>query len=559
MPTGNASAGCEPCDFLVIGSGVAGLFTALKAARHGRVVLVTKRSATDSNTNYAQGGIATVLSPLDSYDQHIADTLQAGAGICRRDVVEHAVRSGPAVIRELLELGARFTPTADGASLQLGREGGHSANRIVHFRDQTGREIERALYSAVGAEPRIRLQENTLAVNLLGGRRESAQPAGEARIGGAYLLDTATGNIAPQPARVTVLATGGCGKAYLYTSNPDIATGDGIAMAYRAGARVANLEFVQFHPTCLYDPRGSRFLVSEAVRGEGGILRSAAGERFMSSYDSRAELAPRDIVARAIDMEMKKRGDKFVLLDVRHLGERFLRERFPNIYAECAAEGLAMERDLIPVVPAAHYMCGGVLVDRQGKTDLPGLYALGETSCTGLHGANRLASNSLLEALVYAERVVEDACARGLLAGPPPAAPPWSAAGTTSSYETVVLDHDWDVTRRLLWDYVGIVRSDDRLEVAEKRLQLLADAVEHYYWRYRLSMDLIELRNIELVGTLIVRCARFRAESRGLHHTQSHPQTNDAFRGDTVLSRFEPPHLLSIEAPVVTEPPPGRA
>jgi len=395
-------------------------------------------------------------------------------------------------------------------------------------------------------------------VNLLGGRRAPVQPWREAGIHGAYLLDTRSGEITTQAARVTILATGGCGKAYLYTSNPDVATGDGIAMAYRAGARVADLEFVQFHPTCLYDPKGSRFLVSEAVRGEGGILRNVAGERFMSRYDERGELAARDIVARAIDMEMKKRGDKYALLDVRHLGERFLRERFPNIYAECAAAGLALERDLVPVVPAAHYMCGGVLVDGHGKTDLPGLYALGEASCTGLHGANRLASNSLLEALVYADRVVEDARSRGLLAGPPPVAPPWSAAGTTDTYETVVLDHDWDVTRRLLWDYVGIVRSDERLEIADKRLQLLADAVEHYYWRYRISMDLVELRNIELVGQLIVRCARFRAESRGLHHTQSHPQTNDAFRGDTVLSRFESPHLLPTEVPIVTEPPRGN-
>jgi L-aspartate oxidase len=557
MPTGIPSASREPCDFLVIGSGVGGLFTALKAATSGRVVLATKRSATDSNTNYAQGGIATVLSPLDSYAQHVEDTLVAGAGICRRAIVEQAVQQGPRVIGELLALGARFSQSADGSALELGREGGHSANRIVHFRDQTGREVERALYAAVCAEPRIELRENTLAVNLVGGRRAAEQPQHETRVHGAYLLDTQSSEIAAQTARVTILATGGCGKAYLYTSNPDVATGDGIAMAYRAGARVADLEFVQFHPTCLYDPNGSRFLVSEAVRGEGGILRNVAGERFMLHYDERAELAPRDIVARAIDMEMKRRGDKYVLLDVRHLGERFLRDRFPNIYAECAAEGLRMERDLVPVVPAAHYMCGGVLVDASGKTDLPGLYALGETSCTGLHGANRLASNSLLEALVYPDRVLDDVRRRGLLDGPPPVAPPWSAAGTTAAYETVVLDHDWDVARRLLWDYVGIVRSDERLAIAEKRLQLLADAVEHYYWRYRLSMDLVELRNIELVGQLIVRCARFRTESRGLHHTLSHPHTDDALRGDTVLSRFEAPHLLPTTTPIVTEPPPG--
>jgi L-aspartate oxidase len=548
--------GAEPCDFLVLGSGVAGLFTALKAAAHGSVTLATKRRATDSNTNVAQGGIASVTSPLDSHDQHIADTLAAGAGICRRDVVEMAVRRGPAVIRELIELGTRFSRAADGDALALGREGGHSAHRIVHFADQTGREVERALYAAVCTRPGIRVLENTLAVNLLGGRRAAEQPPAASRVQGAYLLDAASGVVFPQPARVTVLATGGCGKAYLYTSNPDVATGDGIAMAYRAGARVADLEFVQFHPTCLYNPGGSRFLVSEAVRGEGGLLRNAAGEEFMERYDARRELAPRDVVARAIDMEMKRRGDKCVFLDVRHLGAEFLRHRFPNIYAACVAQGVHPERDLVPVVPAAHYMCGGVLVDLWGKTDLPGLYALGETACTGLHGANRLASNSLLEALVYSERVVEDAVGRGLLRGTPPEAAPWSAAGTTETYETVVLDHDWDETRRLLWDYVGIVRSDARLEIAAERLAVLRRDIERYYWRYRLSSDLVELRNIALVGELLVRSARFRCESRGLHHTLSHPETSDAFRGDTVLSRFDPPSLLPTEQPVITEPPP---
>jgi L-aspartate oxidase len=526
-------------DFLVIGSGVAGLMTALKAARHGSVVLATKRNATDSNSNYAQGGIAAVTSPLDSYEQHVADTLQAGAGICRLDVVEAAVRAGPAMIRELMELGARFSSHAPDGGLELGREGGHSANRIVHFQDQTGREVERALYAAVRAEPRIEVRENTLAVNLLGGRSDAAQPRADSAVCGAYLFDE---------------ATGGCGKAYLYTSNPDVATGDGIAMAYRAGARVADLEFVQFHPTCLYNPSGSRFLVSEAVRGEGGVLRNAAGEAFMARYDTRQDLAPRDVVARAIDLEMKRRGDKCVYLDGRHLREKFLRERFPNIYAACAAQGVRMEHDLVPVVPAAHYMCGGVLVDAHGKTDLPGLYALGETSCTGLHGANRLASNSLLEALVYAERVVQDVQDRGLLSGPSPAARPWSAEGTTATYETVVLDHDWDATRRVMWDYVGIVRTDERLEIAARRLAVLGEAIERYYWNYRLSPDLIELRNIELVGALIVRCAQFRRESRGLHHTLSWPDTDERFRGDTVLSRFEPPSLLPTQTPVVTEP-----
>ena len=544
----------EPCDWLIIGSGVGGLFTALTAARHGRVVLVTKRATTDSNTNYAQGGIATVLSPLDSYEQHVRDTLVAGAGICRRAVVERAVREGPAVIQRLLELGARFSRTADGSRLELGREGGHSTHRVVHFQDQTGREIERALQTAVQEDPAIEVRENTLAVNLLGGRQEAEQPLAESRVNGAYLLDPASGQVVAQTARVTVLATGGCGKAYLYTSNPDIATGDGVAMAFRAGARVADMEFVQFHPTCLYNPSGSRFLVSEAVRGEGAILRNAAGEAFMERYDERRELAPRDVVALAIDTEMKRRGDKCVFLDVRHLGVDFLRKRFPTIYEACLAQGVRMEHDPVPVVPAAHYMCGGVLVDLHGKTDLPGLYALGETACTGLHGANRLASNSLLEALVYADRVVADVLARGLLGGPPPAARPWSAEGTTDTYETVVLDHDWDATRRLMWDYVGIERSDERLEIAARRLALFAEAVERYYWHYKLSLDLVELRNIELVAQLVVRCARFRKESRGLHSTISWPRSSDDFLGDTVLSRFADTHLLPTATTIETEP-----
>jgi L-aspartate oxidase len=540
------------CDFLVVGSGVGGLLTALHAARHGEVVLATKRAATDSNTNWAQGGIAAVTDAADSFEQHVADTLAAGAGICRRDVVERVVRHGPAVIRELVERGARFTRAAGG--LALGREGGHSQHRIVHFADQTGREIERALYDAVRDEPRIAVREHCLAVDLLGGRGSEAQAARDAPVHGAYLLDVETGAIAPQAAAVTVLATGGCGKAYLYTSNPDVATGDGIAMALRAGARVANLEFVQFHPTCLYNPSGSRFLVSEAVRGEGAVLRNAAGEAFAARYDRRGDLAPRDVVARAIDIEMKRSGDKCVFLDARALGEAFLRRRFPNIYAACAAMGVAMERDLVPVVPAAHYMCGGILVDADGKTDLPRLYALGETSCTGLHGANRLASNSLLEALVYAECVVADALRRRLLDTPAPAPPPWRDSGTRDANESVLLDHDWDVARRSLWDHVGIVRSDERLEIARARLEVLQHDIDGYCERYRLSSDLVELRNIALVGATIVHCARFRKESRGLHHTSSWPELDPRFEGDTVLSRWLEPTLLPTATAVVTEP-----
>jgi L-aspartate oxidase len=516
------------CDVLVIGSGVGGLLTALKAARLGRVVVVTKRAAMESTTRYAQGGIASVMDGRDSYAAHVEDTLVAGAGICRASVVEMVVQSGPRAIRELMHLGARFSTHSDSTTLELGREGGHSANRIVHFKDATGREVERTLHAAVRAEPRITLLEDTLAVNLLGGRRSAVASDQDAAIEGAYVMD-ADGSI----------------------TAPDVATGDGIALAFRAGARVANMEFVQFHPTCLYDPAGSRFLVSEAVRGEGALLRNVAGEEFMQRYDARRELAPRDVVARAIDQEMKRRGDKCVHLDVRHLGVDFLQRRFPNIYAACEEMGLRMEKDLVPVVPAAHYMCGGVVVDQHGRTDLPGLYAVGETSCSGLHGANRLASNSLLEALVFAENVVADIEARGM----PPiprTAPPWSAAGTTPSFETVVLDHDWDAVRRLLWDYVGIVRSDERLELAAARLALMRQAIEGYYWRYRLSFDLVELRNLALIGELIVRCARFRRESRGLHHTLDWPQTSPEFQGDTVVSHFAGPSLLGTDEPLVT-------
>ncbi len=539
-------------DVLVIGSGVAGLLTALKAARLGSVRVVTKRRATDSSTRYAQGGIASVMHRDDSLGAHVEDTLRAGAGICRRPIVEMVIEEGPRMIRELMQLGARFSTDPASSDLELGREGGHSANRIVHFKDFTGQEVERALYAAVQRDPRIRVEEDALAINLLGGRHDADASRNEWTVHGAYVL-RADGSIIACRARATVLATGGCGKAYLYTSNPDVATGDGIAMAYRAGARIANMEFVQFHPTCLYDALGSRFLVSEAVRGEGAILRNGAHEEFMARYDARREMAPRDVVARAIDQEMKQRGDKFVHLDARHLGETFLRERFPSIYAACERLGLRMEKDLVPVVPAAHYMCGGVLVDSHGRTDLPGLYALGETACTGLHGANRLASNSLLEALVFASRVVDDMRERGLPERTPPVAP-WSAEGTTPTYETVILDHDWDAVRRLLWDYVGIVRSDARLELAEQRIGLLCNAIEGYYWRYRLSPDLIELRNLACVGRLIVQCARFRKESRGLHHTLNWPETLDAFAGDTVLSRFDAPRLVPTQQALTIEP-----
>ena len=529
---------------LIIGSGIAGLLTALHTAEWGDVLMVTKREVQEAATSYAQGGIASVMQSEDSFDAHIMDTLEAGGGLCRRQVVEAVVRAGPSMIAELLRLGTRFS---GGEELALGREGGHSANRIVHFKDQTGWEVHRALLAQARQHPRITVLENTLAVNLLGGQRGSDQQSATP-VFGAYVLDAETNGIFPIVSRVTVLATGGCGKAYLYTSNPDVATGDGIAMAWRAGARIANMEFVQFHPTCLYDPSGSRFLISEAVRGEGGILRNAAGEAFLSRYTPRAELAPRDIVARALDQEMKRTGDKCGYLDVSHIDRTYLKERFPAIHKACAAAGIDMGPQMIPVVPAAHYICGGILVDENGRTDLPHLYALGETSCTGLHGANRLASNSLLEALVYADRAVRDIEERQLLQTILPDVPPWSSAGTKDQYDTVVLDHDWDSVRRLLWDYVGIVRSEERLQIAANRITVLRRAIEGYYQQYRLSPDLVELRNLALVGDLIIQSALFRKESRGLHSTTDHPETDAAFCGDTVLSRYAAPSLLPAQA-----------
>jgi len=536
------------CDVLIIGSGIAGLLTALRLAPQARVLMVTKREVQESATSRAQGGIASVMEPGDTFEAHIRDTLDAGAGLCRRSVVESVVRNGPRMIAQLQELGTRFSGAA---SLELGREGGHSAHRIVHFKDQTGWEVHRALLAQARQHRNITILEDTLAVNLLGGKRNAGHEGADA-VFGAYVLDAPSRDIYPLVSRVTVLATGGCGKAYLYTSNPDVATGDGVAMAWRAGARIANMEFIQFHPTCLYDPQGSRFLISEAVRGEGGILRNAAGHAFMSEYDARAELAPRDIVARALDQELKRTGDKCCYLDVSHIDPEHLRSRFPAIHQACAAAGIDMGPDWIPVVPAAHYMCGGILVDENGQTDLPHLYALGETSCTGLQGANRLASNSLLEALVFANRAVDDIEARSLLQNALPDVPPWSAAGTTDRYDTVLLDHDWDLVRRLLWDHVGIVRSDQRLQIAASRMAVLRRAIEGYYWQYRLSPDLVELRNLALVGDLIIQSALFRKESRGLHATLDHPNTEAAFQGDTILRRGEDASLLSSQDPVIT-------
>jgi L-aspartate oxidase len=510
-------------DVLVLGSGIGGLMLALKAARHGRVLVLTKKRAEDASTNFAQGGIAAVFDPDDTFRAHERDTLRTGAGLCDAAVVRQVVREAPERVRELEALGVDFNRNAHGYA--LGREGGHSARRIVHASDFTGKAIERALVDRVRSHPRIRMMEDQLAVDLiLGSRMRGARRRGADSCWGVYVMDRQSGTIRPVVARVTVLATGGCGKVYLYTTNPDVATGDGLAMAYRAGAPVANLEFVQFHPTCLYHPQAKSFLLSEALRGEGAVLRTLDGTRFMPRYHRQAELAPRDVVARAMDREMKRRGEPHVWLDISHRPAAEVRERFPNIAAALLRYGLDLTREPIPVVPAAHYMCGGVVASLAGRTAINGLLALGEVACTGLHGANRLASNSLLEALVGAHLAAEEVRLQLLRPGRPPRPEPWRTRGARPPLETVLFDHNWDAVRRVMWDLVGIVRTDARLATATRHLALLCETIEDDYHRLKLSPDLIELRNIALVGSLIVECARQRKESRGLHFNLDHPR-----------------------------------
>jgi len=491
-----------------------------------------------SNTNYAQGGMAVVLSDRDSFRQHVKDTLVAGAGLCHPDVVRAIVQQGPAALAELIELGVRFTQEHGG--LELGREGGHSQRRIVHAGDLTGREIERALLAAVQSHENITMLENHLAVDLLleshlNGGKKGRRDA----VWGAYVLDRdhRHGRIRPFRARATVLATGGSGKVYLYTTNPDIATGDGVAMAWRAGAPIANLEFVQFHPTCLYHPRAKSFLITEAVRGEGAHLLTLDGTRFMPKYDKRAELAPRDIVARAIDAEMKKRGESHVLLDFAPIGKAEILKRFPNIVKRTRELGHDPVKEPLPVVPAAHYQCGGVVADLKGRTPLDRLFAVGEVACTGLHGANRLASNSLLEAVVVAHEAAEACVARIGKGGRAPRIPAWDARGTRKPREAVGRSANWDAVRRLMWDYVGIVRTDERLEQAAKRLALIREEVEADYERSVLDADLVEVRNLAQVADLIVASARRRKESRGLHYNLDHLGRRRDARHDTVLRR----------------------
>jgi L-aspartate oxidase len=526
-------------DVLVVGGGLAGLGVALRLAENLRVILLAKSELTQGSSLYAQGGVAAVLDQKDSFESHIADTLSAGAGLCHADAVGLVVRHGPDAIRWLIDRGVSFTraPGASGeAPLHLTREGGHARRRVVHAADATGRAIETTLESLARNHPNIVIKENHIAVDLI--TRRKLGLTGDDRVLGCYALDKGEGRVRAFAAPFVVLATGGASKVYLYTSNPDTSTGDGVAMAWRAGCRVANMEFVQFHPTCLYHPQARTLLISEAVRGEGGHLILPDGRRFMQDHDPRGELAPRDIVARAIDYEMKKRGLDCVYLDIRHKPAEFIREHFPNIYESCLRYGIDMTRDPVPVVPAAHYTCGGVLTDLHARTDLAGLYAVGECAHTGLHGANRLASNSLLECIVFAEATANDIAARVHEPIPPlPAPPPWDESRVTDADEMVVVSHNWDELRHFMWDYVGIVRTNRRLERAQHRVNLLREEIHEYYRNFRVTADLIELRNLTLVAELIIRCAQARHESRGLHFSRDYPRPDETRPPvDTILS-----------------------
>lgn len=527
-------------NYVVVGSGIAGLTFALKAAEKGSVAIVTKRSKSESNTAWAQGGIACVASHEDSLELHVRDTLVAGDGLCDAHVVRTILAEGPEWVQELMAFGMHFDERINEQGtreLDLGREGGHSKRRVLHARDMTGFEIEKTLLTAVAAHPKITLLENHMAVDLITTEKIAPKESIPPRCIGLYVLDATRDVVETLRTDVTVLATGGCGKVYLYTTNPSIATGDGVAMAWRAGAAIANMEFMQFHPTCLFHPKATSFLISEAVRGEGGILLNSAHERFMERYDARLELAPRDIVARAIDAEMKKRGDQCVYLDISHQPANFLQSRFPGIYETCLRCGIDITKEPIPVVPAAHYQCGGVTTNLSGATSLPGLYAIGETACTGLHGANRLASNSLLEALVMAHRAEKEASSQRASFSFSQTLPSWCSGKAQDPDELVVIYHNWDEIRRLMWDYVGIVRTNKRLQRAMTRLKNLESEIHEFYWNFKISVDLLELRNLVTTASLMVASAISRKESRGLHFTLDYPKQEQAFLHDTILKR----------------------
>jgi len=517
-------------DVLIIGSGAAGLSLALRLAPSARIALISKAALSEGATLYAQGGISVVLDKEDSLQSHVEDTLNTGAGLCDPAVVEYTVKHARRCIQWLIDQGVAFTRaegSVTGADYHLTREGGHSHRRVVHAADATGRAVEMTLERQAREHPNITVFEYHLAVDLIR-EKTPATPRG-GRCVGAYLLDLRDNNrVSVVAARCTVLATGGAGKVYLYTTNPDIASGDGIAMAWRAGCRVANMEFIQFHPTCLYHPKAKSFLITEAVRGEGGRLLLPDGSRFMERFDPRGELAPRDIVARAIDHEMKRLGIECVYLDISHKPAEFIRTHFPTIHERCLDLGIDVTREPIPVVPAAHYLCGGVITDLRGRTDIEGLYAIGEMTSTGLHGANRMASNSLLECLVFAESAAGDILQRLQDLTPPGPLPAWDESQVTDSDEEVVVAHNWDELRRFMWDYVGIVRTDKRLQRALHRTELLKQEIDEYYGNFRVTRDLLELRNLVLIAELIIRSALLRKESRGLHYTLDYPAADPA-------------------------------
>ncbi len=548
-------------DFLVIGSGIAGLAFAIKASQLGTVNIVTKKRDRDSSTNYAQGGIAAVLAPQDSPDAHIQDTLEAGAGLCNRDAVELLVKSGPYRIHELMDWGTRFTTSINEKGeeiLDLGREGGHTCNRIAHAKDLTGQEIERALIHTISEIENIHVYEDHTAVDLLTEHQlkflsgENEIKSDHITCYGAYILENATGIVNIFRSRITFLATGGVGQVYLHTTNPLIATGDGIAMAYRAGAKIADMEFIQFHPTTLYQEKyeGRSFLISEAVRGEGAILVNSRGERFMEKLHPLKELAPRDIVARAIDSEVKRLGDRYVYLDITHKDKAFLIDRFPNIYEHCMKVGIDISKEPIPVVPAAHYLCGGIVSDLNARSTIRNLYVSGESSCTGVHGANRLASNSLLEGVVFSHQAfihLQSIFKDKNKLDDIPDFPQWDKKGTFDLEEWILIQHNIEDVKRLMRDYVGIVRSDRRLERAYRRIILLEEEIQDYYRRSTLSSQLIELRNLATVAKLIIRSAMERKESRGLHYTTDYPEPVDSMKKNVILKSGEEPEFKSIE------------
>ncbi|MGA2226168.1 MAG: L-aspartate oxidase [Syntrophobacteraceae bacterium] len=539
-------------DYLVIGSGIAGLTFALKAARSGSVAIVTKKERLETSTNYAQGGIASVFGRDDSFGLHVQDTLDSGDGLCHPEIVDLVVRAGPERIGDLVEMGVPFNRSEN--DFDLGREGGHSRNRILHAQDMTGKAVEKVLMDAVESSPNITIFEHHIVLDLV--IQHHSMKTGSFDLyqqdicRGAYILDTAAGLVHTFVANAVLLCTGGAGKVYLYTSNPDVATGDGLAIAYRAGAKLANLEFVQFHPTCLYHPAAKNFLISEAVRGEGGRLIDRHGRAFMEKYHPLKDLAFRDVVARAIDTEMKTTGDDCVFLDISHMDAGFLKERFPNIHGRCLSLGIDITKDPIPVVPAAHYMCGGIMTDSSGQTTIENLYALGECACTGLHGANRLASNSLLEAMVFAHAAAEDCTAqigswRNRTLPDVPDCSAKVAEQSSGNNEMVLIAHNWDFIRRLMWNYVGIVRTDKRLTLALNHIVQIRMELKEHMPKIPVNSDIVELQGLALVAELIIRCAVQRHESRGLHFNVDHPGKDYAWLKDTVVKKNPAEEFLS--------------